>query len=318
MIPKTLFLTNGDSAAKIMQELNFEGDIVPWRDVLHEGEVPAHLDFTTLAQVRAKFIITQGWGDADSVYKHFNGLIALMEEIRYYRDVELWFEHDFYDQLQILQILDLLADKDLEVSIICSENYLGEQSPKSLLKLYQFQERVTPKHYALAQKAWQAFRMETPLSLQALLDEDTSALPFLHSAIKRLLQEYPSCDNGLPHSMQKAFEIIANGESKPWRVFQAYQESEEAPFMGDSSFWALLNKYIDTPTPLLQTSSHQKLSPPFDQNERITLTPLGLEVMEAKRSWWDIGIIDRYIGGVHIVNKSSWCWKRGEQRVIQW
>jgi len=309
MIPQTLFITNGDSVAKIMQELNFEGDILPWRDILHEGAVPAKLDFKSLCQKRAEFIISQGWGDARSVQKHFDDVIEKMNELHWYRDIELWFEHDLYDQLQIVQILDFLADKNLEeVSIVCSANYLGEQSPKSLLNLYQFQEQVTQAHYDLAKKTWQAFRMDTPLALQALLDEDTSALPFLHSAITRLLQEYPSTYNGLPRSMQKTFEIIASGEHTPWKIFQAYQTSEEARFMGDSGFWTMLNGYIDAPNSLLKTQSNQKLSSPFNQDETVGLTPLGLEVMEGKKSWWDIGIIDRYIGGVHISNKKRWCY----------
>lgn len=318
MIPQTLFITNGDSTVKIMEQLNLEGDILPWRDVLHEGEVPLGLDFKALCQKRSDFIVSQGRGDKKSLQQHFDHIIEKMDEANWYRDIELWFEHDLYDQLQIVQILDLLADKKVEeVSIICTQNYLGEQTPQSLLKLYQFQEKITPKHYDLAKKVWSAFRQDTPLALQALLREDTSALPFLHAAIERLLQEYPSCTNGLPRSMQKSFEIIASGEDKPWKIFEAYQHTEEARFMGDSSFWALLNSYIDTPHPLLTTHSQTKLSPPFSPDESITLTPLGIEVMQAKKSWWDIGIVDRYIGGVHICNENGWCYDTQKRQITQ-
>jgi len=317
MIPQTLFITNGDNTVKIMQELNFKGDILPWRDVLHEGEVPLELTFEALCKVRTDFIVGQEWGTKEDVKQHFDHLIKTVDKLHNYKSIELWFEHDLYDQLHILQILDLLADKNIEeVSLICTDNYLGEQSPTSLAKLYHYHQKITSGHYELAKKAWSAFRRDNPLALQALLNEDTSILPFLHSAIERLLQEYPSCDNGLPRSMQRAFEFIAQGVDKPWKVFEAYQRSETARFMGDSSFWAMLESYINTPNALLKSSTKQKLSPPFDKEEKLTLTPLGVEVMNAQKNWWDLGKIDRYIGGVHINKRNSWCYDRKSRKTI--
>ena len=42
--------------------------------------------------------------------------------------IELWFEHDLYDQLQLLQILDVFAGEDLpkrQIAPVQADEYLG-------------------------------------------------------------------------------------------------------------------------------------------------------------------------------------------------
>ena len=59
----TLHITNGDSAAAVMRRAGFSGEILPWRDVLHEGPVSALLPLTTLSPLRAHFIAEAGHTD---------------------------------------------------------------------------------------------------------------------------------------------------------------------------------------------------------------------------------------------------------------
>ena len=56
-----LFITIGDSAAGRIERAGFTTEIVPWRDVLHEGPLPAGLSLEGLGEVRARFIADQGW-----------------------------------------------------------------------------------------------------------------------------------------------------------------------------------------------------------------------------------------------------------------
>ena len=58
-----LHITNGDSAAETIKDVVFSGQILAWRDVLHEGPVPANLSLAQLSQLRAEFIAAQGWGN---------------------------------------------------------------------------------------------------------------------------------------------------------------------------------------------------------------------------------------------------------------
>lgn len=212
---RILNITNGDSAVGIMKQVGIPGDFLPWRDVLHDGPVPAGLSLEALSKVRADYIVEQGWGTAQAVNDGFIERDKTLWTYRDYTKVILWFEHDLYDQLQILQILDWFCDHPPESSgltIICTEQYLGLCTPEEMKALTVHEETVTAQHLQLAKKAWAAFRAATPEPWQALLLEDTSLLPFLHGAVLRQLQEYPDCASGLSLTAQRALRIIAQGE----------------------------------------------------------------------------------------------------------
>jgi len=49
-----LNITNGDCTVKLMAAAGIPGVILPWRDVLHDGPVPAGLSLEQLSAVRAK------------------------------------------------------------------------------------------------------------------------------------------------------------------------------------------------------------------------------------------------------------------------
>ena len=48
-----LHVTNGDSAVAKLRAAGIEGDMLPWRDALHEGPVRAGLDAVRLRAERA-------------------------------------------------------------------------------------------------------------------------------------------------------------------------------------------------------------------------------------------------------------------------
>ena len=79
-----LHITNGDSAADLLTDAGIEGVILPWRDILHEGPVPATKNLSALSEVRARFIFNSGWGSfltcfcllSDMPYVFFCGVEA--------------------------------------------------------------------------------------------------------------------------------------------------------------------------------------------------------------------------------------------------
>ena len=314
----TLNITNGDSAVQVMKAAQIPGDYLPWRDVLHDGPVPAHLPLKQLSEVRAEFIIDQGWGSADAIKNSFIERDEKLESYRNYAKVILWFEHDLYDQLQILQILDWFADNPPEktqLSIICTEQYLGPSTPEQMKELMKFEENITEQQLKLAKKAWAAFRSPSPEILQQILKEDLTVLPFLEGAIIRLFEDYPGCKNGLSRTAYKALEIIAKGERKPGRIFGAFQDTEERRFMGDSSFWDILHQLLESTPALLELPSGKQLTLPTSPDQELTITIAGEEVLACKRNWLDMVEIDRWIGGVHLTPDNLWCWDAGSGRL---
>ena len=85
-----LHITNGDGAAELIRQAGVDGTIVPWRDALHEGPVPAE-NPAALREIRVRFLVGEGWSELGDV-------------------LPWWFEHDLYDQLQLVQILDRKDD----------------------------------------------------------------------------------------------------------------------------------------------------------------------------------------------------------------
>lgn len=309
-----LNITNGDCAVEIMKKANISGVFLPWCDVLHEGPVPNNLSLEELSKVRAQFIIERNWGTPDKIIESFMQRDNELKSFRKYEKVILWFEHDLYDQLQIIQILDWFHKNhtdDVELSIICTNRYLGRLSPEEMKGLVEYEEPITKAHLDLSCKAWSAFRSNTPEKWLGLLREDTSALPFLEGAIIRQLEEYPSCSNGLSRTAEQALKVISGGEKCPGRIFGGTQEMEERIFLGDSSFWVVLHELLESSTPLIDLSEGKELTLPSSKDQELTITSAGLEVLDGKINWLEVSRLDRWIGGVHLDSSNVWCWNSG-------
>ncbi|MGD8842405.1 MAG: hypothetical protein PVJ83_02930, partial [Gammaproteobacteria bacterium] len=231
-----LNITNGECAVHVMRQADITGVFLGWDDVLHDGPVPAGLPLEALSEVRAQFIAEQGWGDAEAIRQRFAERDSTLVSCAQYAKIILWFEHDLYDQLQLLQLLDWFErhrPPDSALSMICVDRYLGTLTPGEMRELARHEQPVSAAQLALAKRAWAAFRADSPEPWFALLETDTSALPFLAAAVVRLLEEYPACRNGLSRTAQTALQIVAQGERRPGRIFGRYQTSEQPRFLGD-------------------------------------------------------------------------------------
>ncbi len=156
-----------------------------------------------------------------------------------------------------------------------------------------------------------AFRSDTPEKWCELLSEDTSALPFLEGAVVRMLEEYPSCFNGLSRTAEQALKVISEGEKSPMKVFAKAQKMEERKFLGDASFWVVLNELLESSPPLIEVSGGEALTLPALEGQELTVTEAGLGVLAGKVNWLDVSRIDRWIGGVHLTSENAWCWDSG-------
>ena len=114
MSDRILIITNGDSAVDTLKEAGIVADFLPWRDVLHDGPVPANLTLEELSLIRAKFISELGWGEHEDVMNNFQDRDSKLTTFRDYEEVILWFEHDLYDQLQLIQLLDWFSQQELD------------------------------------------------------------------------------------------------------------------------------------------------------------------------------------------------------------
>lgn len=324
---KTLIITNGDSAAERMREARINDEILCWRDILHEGPVPKNDTLEELSEIRVDFLIHQGWGDPDEIRQSFAERDSIMRTLKDYASITLWFEHDLYDQLQLLQILDFLSNqKDLHprISLIQTGNFIGQENPSRLRTHLKLKRPVSALQYTLASSAWSAFRAPTPENWCSLLSYDTTALPFLRPAILRHMEEYPAPKGGLTRTEAFILEMVYTGIVSPPRIFQLFQEEEEAAFMGDWSFWRILDDLAYGAAPLVTGLQNAPFSPDFDDDQReaylgseLNLTGLGTTALLGKRDAIEFRRLDRWMGGTHLMSNNCWRWDAEARMLVR-
>jgi hypothetical protein len=317
-----LHVTNGDSAAPAIRAADGDGDVLPWRDVLHDGPVPAGLPLQALSRVRADFIAARGWGDGEAIRRDFVARDARLAACAADEEVVLWFEHDLYDQLQLIQLLDWFADRPHpRLTLINPSEYLGMMGAERARELFAARAPVTDAQLALGRAAWAAFRAPDPRQVERVMEGDASALPHLGAALLRLLEEYPSTVIGLSRSEEQLLDnLAANGPQTLLLAYPAsHHEVEEAVWMGDLSFLAIVETLAQANTPLLAY-----LDPPPDdpademafRQRRIRLTDAGQDVVDSVADGVELNGIDRWIGGVHLAGRAvPWRWDPQTERI---
>jgi hypothetical protein len=316
-----LHVTNGDAAVAVMRQARLRGEMLPWRDVLHDGPVPGGLPIEELSAVRARFIAQRYGLQTDEVLEDFRQRDARLARFHEHEEVVLWFEHDLYDQLQLLQLLDHFARVDLgelHLSLICVAEYLGSTSPARIAGLYPARAAVTRDQLRLGELAWSAFCAPDPSGWERLRDEDTAALPFLAGAILRQLEEFPSVRNGTSRTEDQILRAVSAGIAGPREIFAATQQEEERRFMGDLTFWNSLTDMARDDAPLLRIAPGRvsTLSHALTSAQAVTITPTGAEVLNNKMDWGEMRAIDKWLGGVHLRAGNVWRFDRGRRRLI--
>jgi hypothetical protein len=198
--------------------------------VLHEGPVRAGLPLEELSRERAGFIAHAGWGSLSDVAASFASRDAAFRRAGEHDEIVLWFEHDLYDQLQLIQVLDGLSDlRGPPISIVCEAEYLGSMTPERAAELFALRSPVLRRHFQEAQAAWRAFRSPDPREMEKLRPQ---ALPFLEAALRRQLQELPWSTDGLSLLERRVLRALERGPLAFPDLFKAVRE--EPAFLADA------------------------------------------------------------------------------------
>lgn len=326
-----LHVTNGESAAAGLRAARLPGVVLTWDDVLHDGPVPAAVSFNQLRAIRARFISDSGWATFDDALRKFADRDRALEAGLREEEIVLWFEHDLFDQLQLLQLLDWFATCELgatALSLVCDAEYLGPSTPERLAERFPSRVRVTDEQFDLARTAWRAFRAGAPTEIETLLAAGTSALPFLGTALARHLEQFPSTVNGLSRTEQQALERIALGPCTVGDAFTACADREAAAFLGNLSFAAYVGALGACTHPLVLNEHGSSLAASGPSQGRsfwltsLRLSDAGGAVLTGKADHVRLNGIDRWYGGVHLEgDDAEWRWnphtKRIEHREVE-
>ena len=278
---RVLHITNGDAAVPRLRAAQAEGDILPWREVLHDGPVPPGLDPAALRAVRARFIAERApfseavvLADMEARDRRLEVALAAGEPVL------LWFEADLYDVLLLVQILARLPDgAPVRLVLVGQEAWTSVTAvaPDELARLGREAPLVSPAQLALARSAWAAFTAERPRALEPVA-AGTPALPAVGQAFRRLLEELPWTGSGLSLTEQRLLGALAAGARSREEAFRT-ANAEERPFLGDATAWDTLDRLA----PLLDGDR---------VNER------GRAVLAGAEEWRPAE--ERWIGGVRL------------------
>ena len=331
--PSLLHVTNGESAGNTLRQTALGGAVLSWQDVLHEGPVPA-LPRAELLGARAGFLSDCGWGRRQALLSSFERRDRqLLEALRDDLQVVLWFEHDLYDQLQLLDVLALAHIQEAappELIVIGSfpgrPSFagLGELTASELETLWPSRGRATPAALEAATSAWAALQAPEPTTLAEWATHDTAQLPFLAPALGRLLEELPAPTDGLSGTERRALHAVAAGAHSPPAAFVAAQRLEEAPFLGDAWFYRALSALGQGKTRLLETHEGTPLPPPPPLSDsqhfarlQLRLTATGEHTLRGEADRVELLDIDRWIGGTHITPDNTWRWETTERKLVR-
>ena len=299
--------------------------------MLHEGPVPAGAR-PELLRTRAAFLSGCGWGSTQAIGSALQRRDrTLLGALRDRRHVVLWFEHDLYDQLQLVDILALASTTGGTPELIVAGSFpgkpsfrgLGELTAAELETLWPSRVAATPGMLAAAASAWDALRQPDPSALAALATADAPELPFLGAALRRLLEELPAPTDGLSGTERRALQAIAAGAATPVAAFLAAQDLEAAPFLGDAWFYRVLTGLGRGRERLIETLDGEPLpaAPPLGDARAfagvsLRLTPAGERVLQRQADRVQLLGVDRWIGGSHITPGTAWRWDPAAQRLL--
>jgi hypothetical protein len=334
-----LHVANGSSTTDTIHAAGLPGVMSVWADALHDGPVPGGLSDEELLPIRAKFLAEDS-PERDGLAETAAELgrwRAVIQDTSAYDELVLWYEHDLFDQLNLIQVLALLGQQPpagKRVSLICIGSFpgrarfkgLGELTPAELAPLIDTRQPVTDAQYALAARAWEAFRASDPRLLDALVRAasaghgdgltagapghhaatDMSALPFLEAALHRHLEEFPWTTDGLSRTERRVMELAQAGPIAFADAFPRMHDDETAFFIADLSLQAVIDRLAVASPPLMVAG------------RMLTLTDTGRAVLAGEIDRVGHCGIDRWLGGVHLQGRCpTWRWNPDTQRIVQ-
>jgi hypothetical protein len=315
-----LIITNGDSAADLLAAAGKAGTILPWRDILHEGPI-VEGSLAACSAVRVPFLAGRFRIPEAEIAAEFAERDGLIADHTAFDRIELWFEHDLYDQLQLVQAVDALGalGRVDGVILVQADDFLGRQSAETILAFAAGARPLAAGDYALAARAWSALAAPSPEAVFALAGEPLPGFPHLAAALRRFLEELPSPGSGLGRTETAALEGVAHGITDPVELFRSAIGEEEAAFMGDLSFFRLLEDLAFAGLPLIEGLGR----PPEDgdwpdfASASLRLTPAGEDILEGEDDRCDLAPVERWWGGTWLAAGRTWRYDRRSKMLVR-
>jgi hypothetical protein len=319
-----LHVANGHATTGLIELSAVPGRTMVWCDPLYDGPVPSDVSDDELVRVRGKFLASSD-DDVDEVIADLRNWRSSIDR-QDYDELVLWYEHDLFDQLNLIQILTHIGGTRLTrpVTLVSTDSFpghpdfkgIGELEPADIAVLFEMRKPITNTQIALGERAWRAYRSEDPRELETLLATDTSALPYLSRALRRHLEEFPSAASGLSKSEQRMMEQAIDGPVDLRLAFPRMHDNERGFYITDMLFVERAQSLADSVPPLLTLRTEHKDPRRFPDGE-FELTTVGRQVLNGSADRVRLCGIDRWLGGVHLTGTGpTWRWSAQRRTII--
>ncbi|PWV95834.1 uncharacterized protein DUF1835 [Paenibacillus cellulosilyticus] len=329
-----LHIVNGDSVGNKLRKSRINGDILVWREIYSFGPVFPEMDDPELL-MRAQHLERTLGIPAEEFMAGSRQQEEQLRGVHQHDDVVLWFEHDLFDQAMLGYLLHQLSKQPLgqtRLHLLCIGEFpgiepfhgLGQLSVEQLETLEGTWRRIGEEELALGTAIWRAYASQDINDHIAIVQKDTSALPYAHAAFTRHLDRFPSAYNGLGIMEQTALELVRDGVTSPIELFRQTGDQLHELGMGDVEFGYWLRRMLRQPHALLELQGAASLPEPSleaplpSSQSSIVITELGHKVLAGEQNWVAFAGIDEWYGGLHLQGPIDWRWDRskGQLRML--
>ncbi|MFQ3456120.1 hypothetical protein PMN64_22840 [Bradyrhizobium sp. UFLA01-814] len=245
--------------------------------------------------------------------------LALIEFCEPYEIIELWFDPNPMDQLQLIWLLDhfraypAMAAK-LKLRLVAFDLSMMHETWRGWKEVPLI--NIRPADLETASICWQAYRTTTPEACFDALHRDLRGFPLLRPALLDLLQELPWSTSGLGATELRLLELIAAGFMGTNGLFYLRGFRQRGVF-NDMEIGRLLQGLAHGPQPAiaglddeLRVIAPENLRARMKayQRSRLSLTEFGAAVLAHKEDFSRHNPIDRWWGGTHLTNDNLWRW----------
>ncbi|HEX8531199.1 MAG TPA: hypothetical protein VF646_14305 [Cytophagales bacterium] len=241
-------ILNGDALAGKFPGEALEGERIVFRECLVEGP----LDGETPAafwETRARFI-GETYGETRNGYEA--RVVAQVEQVKGLpggAEVNLWFEHDLFCQVNTWFLLSLLEESavNLLINRVMPQaepgadvwQGFGPADGERLIAAYWNRVPLTRADRALGKDLWEAYRRHDLQRLETLAARETGRFPYLREVVRAHAERYPAAgQKSRPVAVLE--DIVRTGTTGFPAIFREFFRREGIYGFGDSQVKRLL------------------------------------------------------------------------------
>ncbi|WP_298342581.1 DUF1835 domain-containing protein [uncultured Algibacter sp.] len=217
-----LHITNGGVLTSYLQELQIEGEIVTWQEMLCEGPTQEIVHSPSLIKTRADFL--NEFYDVELDLNKIDFALSQLDKANErYNEVVIWFEYDLFCHINMLAVINLLKQKGIELPLylVCSGRIsgidglkgLGELSSQQLLKHYKNKIKLKEEDLDLAITLWQIYCGVDHNLFKPYITK-TSSFDYLSNCLKAHLKRFPDSITGLNTLETNVLNLIKENDIK--------------------------------------------------------------------------------------------------------